>query len=182
MSSSSSEDDLQDQLSYYLRFVDTILKPKLEKAEIAANTVREEITNYEELVTRMKATTKTTPSSTTTTAISDDESESESVSNNNIMVDIGHKAIYCNATVKDLNKIFVHVGMGFHVELTTTEASEFATKRIVFLRATPLKEKEVEIIEIKDHIQSATIILDQLYTEMKKGETRFDDNGNNLNI
>jgi prefoldin alpha subunit len=173
--SSSPEDDLQDQLSYYLRFVETILKPKLEKAEIAANIVREEITNYEELVTRMKAT-KTTPS-TTAIAINDDESES-----NNIMVDIGHKTIYCNATVKDLNKIFVHVGMGFHVELTTTEASEFATKRIIFLRATPLKEKEVEIIEIKDHIQSATIILDQLYTEMKKGETRFDDNGRDMNI
>jgi prefoldin alpha subunit len=168
--SSSSEDDLQDQLSYYLRFVETILKPKLEKAEIAANIVREEITNYEELVTLMKATK--------TTAINDDESES----NSNIMVDIGHKTIYCNATVKDLNKIFVHVGMGFHVELTTTEASEFATKRIIFLRATPLKEKEVEIIEIKDHIQSATIILDQLYTEMKKGETRFDDNGRDMNI
>ena len=179
--SSSSEIDLQDQLSYYLRFVETILKPKLEKAEIAANIVREEITNYEELVTRMKAT-KTTPSTSTTTATAtknDGESESN---NNNIMVDIGHNAIYCNATVKDLNKIFVHVGMGFHVELNTTEASEFATKRIVFLRATPLKEKEVEIIEIKDHIQSATIILDQLYTEMKKGETRFDDNGNNLNV
>ena len=175
--SSSSEIDLQDQLSYYLRFVETILKPKLEKAEIAANIVREEITNYEELVTRMKAT-KTTPSTTATKK--DDVSGTNN--NNNIMVDIGHNAIYCNATVKDLNKIFVHVGMGFHVELNTTEASEFATKRIVFLRATPLKEKEVEIIEIKDHIQSATIILDQLYTEMKKGETRFDDNGNNLNV
>ena len=93
--SSSSEIDLQDQLSYYLRFVETILKPKLEKAEIAANIVREEITNYEELVTRMNAT-KTTPSTSTTTATAtknDDESESN---NNNIMVDIGHNAIYCN--------------------------------------------------------------------------------------
>ena len=180
--SSSSEIDLQDQLSYYLRFVETILKPKLEKAEIAANIVREEITNYEELVTRMKATKKTLLTSTTTTTAIKKDDVSGTNNNNNIMVDIGHNAIYCNATVKDLNKIFVHVGMGFHVELNTTEASEFATKRIVFLRATPLKEKEVEIIEIKDHIQSATIILDQLYTEMKKGETRFDDNGNNLNV
>jgi prefoldin alpha subunit len=174
--SSSSEDDLQDQLSYYLRFVETILKPKLEKAEIAANIVREEITNYEELVTRMKATQTTSTTTKATTSVKD---ESDS---NNIMVDIGHKTIYCNATVKDLNKIFVHVGMGFHVELNPTEASEFATKRIIFLRASSLQEKEVEITEIKDHIQSATIILDQLYTEMKKGETRFDDNGRDMNI
>jgi hypothetical protein len=85
--SSSSEDDLQDQLSYYLRFVETILKPKLEKAEIAANIVREEITNYEELVTRMKATQTTSTTTKATTSVKD---ESDS---NNIMVDIGHKTI-----------------------------------------------------------------------------------------
>mmetsp|Transcript_58326 Transcript_58326/g.65227 ORF Transcript_58326/g.65227 Transcript_58326/m.65227 type:complete len:138 (-) Transcript_58326:96-509(-) len=135
----SSPEGLQEQLSYYLRFVETVLKPRLETAESAANIIREEIANYEELRNNKEPI---------------DES---------IMVDIGHKTIFCNAKVREPNRIFLHVGMGFHVEFTHSEACEFGKKRISFLRATKLKEKEIEIEEIKEHIQSTTIVLDQLY-------------------
>ena len=147
-----SSEDLQEQLSYYIRFVEKVLKPKLLNAESAANVVRAEITNYEELAARMKGRT---------TAGKDEEPIEH-------MVDIGHKTVFCNAVVKEPNKIFVKVGIGFHVELTPEEASKFAKKRISFLRANKLEEKETEIKEIKAHIQSASIILDQLHTEMKR--------------
>jgi prefoldin subunit 5 len=54
------------------------------------------------------------------------------------------------------------------VELTPEEAFKFAKKRISFLKANKLKEKEMEIKEIKQHIQSASMILDQLHAEMEK--------------
>ena len=145
----SSEDSIQEQVTYYIRFVEKILKPKLLNAESAANIVRAEITNYEELVTRMKDTT-------------DKNEPIES------LVDIGHKTIFCNAVVKEPSKIFVKVGMGFHVELSPEEATEFSNKRVAFLRANKLSEKESEIKDIKGHIQSASIILDQLHKEMER--------------
>mmetsp|Transcript_28017 Transcript_28017/g.76087 ORF Transcript_28017/g.76087 Transcript_28017/m.76087 type:complete len:150 (+) Transcript_28017:58-507(+) len=145
-------DDLQDQLSHYISFVEKVLKPKLLNAESAANVVRAEITDYEELTRRLNQRIAA--------GISEESLGS--------VVDIGYKTIFCNAVVKDPSKIFVKVGLGFHVEMELNEASRFAKKRISYLRKNRLAEKEAEIKEINGHIQSASIILDQLHAEMKR--------------
>ena len=143
---------LEQQLSHYVHFVEKNLKPKLLNAESEANIVSIEISNYEALATRMKEKT----------------SAGKPKESMETMVDLGHKTIFCNAKVKDPEKIFVKLGMGFHVELTPEEASNFSKKRISFLKANKLKEKESEIKEIKGHIQSASMILDQLHAEMAR--------------
>ena len=142
----------EEQLSNYVHFVEKNLKPKLLNAELEANIIRAEISNYEELAT----TTNDRIAAGTT---------GESIET---MVDLGHRTIFCNAKVKDPKKMFVKVGMGFHVELTPEEASKFSKKRISFLKANKLKQKDSEIKEIKEHIQSASMILDQLYAEMNR--------------
>ena len=147
-----SSEDLQLQLSNYVHFVGNVLKPKLLNAESEASIVRAEIINFEELATHMK--------DRITSGKTGESTES--------MVDLGHKTIFCNAMVNNPNKIFVKVGIGFHVELTPEEASIFAKKRISFLKANKLKEKESEVKEIKGHIQSASIILDQLHAEIER--------------
>ena len=144
--------DLEEQLSNYVHFVEKVLKPKLLNAESEANIVRAEISNYEELETQTK--------DRIAAGNTGDPIES--------MVDLGHKTIFCNAVVNNPKRMFVKLGMGFHVELTPEEASKFAKKRISFLKANKLKEKESEINEIKGHIQSASMILDQLHAEMEK--------------
>ena len=142
-----SSEDLEEQLSTYVHFVEQKLKPKLLNAESKANIVRAEISNYNELA---------------------NSTEDENGDSLESTVDLGHRIIFCNAKVKDPKKIFVKLGMGFHVELTPEEASKFSKKRISFLKANRLKEKESEIKEIKGHIQSASMILDQLYEEMNR--------------
>jgi prefoldin alpha subunit len=143
---------LQEQVSNYEHFVKKVLQPKLSVAESEANTVRAEITNYGELATSMK----------------DRIASGETGESIKSMVDLGHRTVFCNAVVNNPKKIFVKVGLGFHVELTPEEASKFAKKRISFLNTYKLEEKESEIKDIKGHIQSASIILDQLHAEMER--------------
>ena len=144
-----SSKDSQDQITHYVTFVEKNLKPKLLDAESAASVVRAEITDYEELTRRLKERT--------TSDTTDEPIES--------MVDMGYKTFFCNAVVKEPSRIFVKVGLGFHVEMTPEEASEFAKKRISYLRKNRLAERESEIKEIKGHIHSASMILDQLHAE-----------------
>jgi prefoldin alpha subunit len=151
----SPKADLQDQLSGYIRIIETVLKPKLDTAQKEGKIVRDEIINYEELVSCMK--------SAMAAAVAEEGNGGDS---SIVLVNIGHNSIFCNATVKETNKIFVHVGFGFNVEFTPKEAHEFGKNRIEFLKATRLKNIQHEIKEIRDHIQSATIILDQLHGQM----------------
>eukprot|EP00536_Pseudo-nitzschia_multiseries_P007633 jgi/Psemu1/196045/e_gw1.181.42.1 len=145
-------EDLQDQLTHYVSFLEENLKPRLLNAESAASIVRAEITDYEELTRRLDERTAT----------GKPEEPLE------YMMDIGHKTLFCNAVVKKPSKIFVKVGLGFHVEMKLDEASKFAKQRISYLRKHRLAEKQAVIKEIKGHIQSASMILDQLYAERNK--------------
>ena len=81
------------------------------------------------------------------------------------MVDLGHGTLFCNA-VGELDTIYVHVGMGFHVEMTVTEAIAFVKKRLSFLETNVLKRKEAQVREITDHIVTASAILDELTQQM----------------
>mmetsp|Transcript_5010 Transcript_5010/g.11145 ORF Transcript_5010/g.11145 Transcript_5010/m.11145 type:complete len:148 (+) Transcript_5010:115-558(+) len=144
-----SSKDSRDQITHYITFVEKILKPKLLNAESAASVVRAEITDYEELTRRLKERTAA--------GKTDEPIES--------MVDIGYRTLFCNAVVKEPSRIFVKIGLGFHLEMIPEEASKFAKKRISYLRKYRLAEKESEIKEIKGHIHSASMILDQLHAE-----------------
>ncbi|VEU45321.1 unnamed protein product [Pseudo-nitzschia multistriata] len=144
-------DDLQDQLSHYAKFVETVLKPKLSSAESEAGVVRAEIAEYRELKAKADERTKK--------GLAGEPLEA--------LVDLGHGALFCNAVVRDPDRMFVKVGLGFHAEMTLAEASEFASKRISYLRANRLEKRESEIKEIQGHIQSASMILDQLHAEMR---------------
>eukprot|EP00043_Microstomoeca_roanoka_P015072 m.150244 g.150244 ORF g.150244 m.150244 type:complete len:124 (-) comp16168_c1_seq2:1772-2143(-) len=61
-------------------------------------------------------------------------------------VDLGH-GFFCQAKVPDAEHLFVSIGYGFHLELTPTEAIDFAKKRIKLLekRCTTLTDKIAEM-------------------------------------
>jgi prefoldin subunit 5 len=69
--------------------------------------------------------------------------------------------------------IFVHVGMGFHIELTIPEAIKFVEKRIEFLKLHKLDSKESKIKEIQEHISSAALLLNQLQEEIQRGVLEY---------
>ena len=50
------------------------------------------------------------------------------------MVDLGCN-YYAQAKVEDFSRIFVSVGLGFHLEMTLAEASDFVGKKVTHLTA-----------------------------------------------
>ena len=102
-------EDLQEQLSSYVHFVEKVLKPKLLNAESGADIIRTEIANYEEFTKCMKD--RTVPKN-------GDKS----------MVDLGHRTVFCDAVVNDAETIFMKAGMGFYVGAFTFEYNRIAKK------------------------------------------------------
>ncbi|KAG7340933.1 prefoldin subunit domain containing protein [Nitzschia inconspicua] len=160
-----NKDLLQQQLSNYAGLVENVLKPQLLIAEQAANRIRQEIRDYQELgqLLQQLNMTDTTATSTTTT-----------------MVDLGYQTIFCQASKSSGRMLLVHVGMGFHVELTISEAQAFVLKRIQYLQNTRLHPQQRNMDEIQEHITSATDLLLQLQQEITRNSQRNDNTTNGL--
>jgi prefoldin subunit 5 len=142
---------LQQQLSDYAGLVENVLKPQLLLAEQTAQNVGKEIKDYHDLDQKLQ------------------QQNGQGMARNDIMVDLGYRTVFCNATITNRKTLFVNVGMGFHVELTTTEAQDFCQKRIQYLQRTRLIPQQDKISEIQEHIGSATSLLMQLQQEISNG-------------
>ena len=81
------------------------------------------------------------------------------------VVDLGHEVIYCKAVIDEPSKIYVHTGMGFHVEMTIDEATAFVGKRIRLLRQS-LELKTQKATTIAVHIEETILVLQQLGNEV----------------
>jgi prefoldin subunit 5 len=146
-----SAEEIHQKMSEYSSFMNTVLRPDLKQAELTMQKVQTEIHEYEELGQRLGELEKELPS------------QLESV------VDLGYKTVFCRAVARDPSRnIFVHVGMGFHIELTISEAIPFVDKRIAYLTKNQLSAKEMKVKAVKAHIESATVILDQLSLELER--------------
>jgi prefoldin alpha subunit len=145
-----SAKEIEHKISEYSNFVENVLRPELKVVEAARNQARATVAEYQELKKRLLAMQQ------------DPHKEAEDV------VDLGYKTVFCRAVAEDPNTIFVHVGMGFHVEFQIPEAIAFVEKRIKFLQDEILSGKEQKTVEVEDHMQSAQMILDELQREMQR--------------
>ena len=146
----SSKEEIHQKMSEYSTFIDKVLRPELETSKSASQKVKDEIDEYNELRNRLRNLKK------------EDTPEVQSI------VDLGYKTVFCRAVAQDAQKVFVHVGMGFHVEFTLPEAIEFTTKRIHYLQDDVLADKDKKVREVQEHIASAGIILEQLERELRQ--------------
>jgi prefoldin subunit 5 len=137
----------------YSTFIDTKLHPELKKRVDAREQVEEEIADYRDLSTKLKAL-----------VAQQDDSPLEA------MVDLGHDTVYCRGVASpEQNKplmMHVHVGMGFHAELTIPEALAFSEKRILYLEQILKKRVEASTM-VARHIESSLLILEQLAREKR---------------
>lgn len=140
--------EIDRKLQEYSNFVESVLKPKLSSCGDSEKGTRLELQEYDELrmqlLDRQSNPTMDFP-----------------------LVDLGHNTVYCKATADDLSRLFVHVGMGFHVELTVSEALEYLAKRTSLLERV-LKEKISEKSRVEEHIRAAESIVDQLSRERSR--------------
>jgi prefoldin subunit 5 len=148
-----TKEELEVKLKEYSTFIDRKLHPELKKRVDAREQVEEEIADYRDLSTKLKALDQ-----------QDGDSPLEA------MVDLGHDTVYCRGVASAESKqqlmMHVHVGMGFHVELTIPEALAFSEKRIRFLEQILKKRVEASTM-VARHIESSLLILEELAREMR---------------
>lgn len=75
------------------------------------------------------------------------------------MVDLGHQIAYCKAEIQDPQRVYVNVGMGFHVEFSLDEAIDFIALRIDFLLSYILPKTAERAKNIAADIEAALYAL-----------------------
>lgn len=145
MEDSVSADDIGQKIDEFSQFIRERLRPERDLAQQEVDKITEQIEGYRDLLK----------------AIRDSENESD------IEVDVGHGKVFAKAKVKKKSNIFVHVGMGFHVELEKDEVPDFVNKRIEYLTQVA-NQKSKALHRVEAHIQSSSQIIDQLNSELEK--------------
>ncbi|KAM7540406.1 hypothetical protein Aperf_G00000038646 [Anoplocephala perfoliata] len=132
-----SEDTIKtEKISKIEAFVNEKLRTDLKSVLEAGDAVYGEISNYQELQNLLEK-------------FSDMDINSEGNSNSKsmeTMVDMGCN-FYMKAEIPSIERLYVDVGLGFHVELTRAEALKFVHQRVEFLteKAEFYRKKSFEI-------------------------------------
>jgi prefoldin subunit 5 len=145
------EHDVHVKLKEYATFIDDKLHPELKRRVLAREKIEEEIEEYRDLATKLRAVQeKGTPSQPL-----------------KALVDLGHQTISCQAETSVPLKLYVHVGMGFHVEMTAEEAITFCHARLEFLSRL-LNLRVERAAQVARDLQSSLVIMEQLYSDVVK--------------
>jgi prefoldin alpha subunit len=140
-----SSTEIERKRDECVKFLHEVLRPDLQYALSREKDVQTEISEYDELGNKLKEISSTLDP----------------------LVDLGHEKAYCRAVVGDTEYVFVHVGMGFHVELSLPEATAFTKRRVTFLREHVLRRRGIEIEKLKQHMQASEMILDGLSADLR---------------
>jgi prefoldin subunit 5 len=154
-----SMNDVEIKFEEYAKFVRDILRPDYEICRQAEQEIRMEIQDYTDLTIRISNDLKN--KGTETKILMD--------------VDLGYGKVTCRAEVIGTNArlpnqgtIYLHVGMGFHVEYTWDEASVYIQKRIKYLNDIALPHRISKTKKVLSHLQSSERILDELSHELQR--------------
>lgn len=136
---------MKEKIEECAKFIRDVLRPKYDSLLASAASLKKDIEEYEQLLNRLDAIPQETE------------------------VDLGFQKVFCKATIGNVQHVYVHLAMGFHVPLTPTEARAFIPKRISFLED-KRKQKNRETKQLEEQIASSTLLLDQLVNEMNRDE------------
>lgn len=140
------------KLMEYRNFADNVLRPQLLQAKASKQSIQQEIDEYRELLEQLQHK-----------PCGGVGGGGEKDNENLIQVDLGHGKVFCEAKTEhvDTTTIFIHVGMGFHVELTIVEGISFIRKRLHYLDQV-LKHRDSKVKRIEEHVASSEYILNEL--------------------
>jgi len=144
-----SQTEIREKINEYVHFIKTVLHPELNTAVSLRAEAENEICEYEELQSKLR---KIIFRST------DKDLEA--------LVDLGAKAVYCQARITDPSKVFVHVGFGFHVEFPLDEAIAFIDRRIAFIQTNVLTRRYERAKSVASHLEKSLSIVEELTKEL----------------
>ncbi|PRP88498.1 prefoldin alpha subunit family protein [Planoprotostelium fungivorum] len=121
-------EERQKKILEYERFIDERLKVDLQQTLEIRDKIYDKLSQLVELRTKIQTV------------------KEEKLSEMKTMINLGSE-IYVQANVKDTSKIYVNVGLGFHVEYTLDEALDFISTREVLYnkRAEEVTQKAAKI-------------------------------------
>jgi len=153
MESEPTAQEIQEKVEECASFLRTVLRPDFDLLSRAVSETKQEIADYTDLKQRLEK-------------LHQDKNAPACVDTNR--VDLGHQKVFCRAIIDDYEHVYVHIGEGFHVELTIPEALEYLKKRINLLSSSVLPHRDAKVQKVLAHIQSSEMILDQLSKELAK--------------
>ena len=181
MSASTNEEDMiRSKIVEYSGFINNVLLPEKKTLELEYQKIQTEINEYQDLQNEIsnllcndnnRSSESTSDGDSSNNDIETKKIAAATTTSESVMttkVDLGYETIYCDAVVSEPNSIYVHVGMGFHIELTLVEAIEFVKKRISYLQKGSLQTKKVKLQEVTSHIDESRKILFQLDRELQQ--------------
>mmetsp|Transcript_38993 Transcript_38993/g.80970 ORF Transcript_38993/g.80970 Transcript_38993/m.80970 type:complete len:155 (-) Transcript_38993:1124-1588(-) len=148
----NDKDEIVAKMKEYQVFVEDVLKPQLSQAQGSRDETQNEINEYNQLMGRLQELQDGSAPKT-------------------MEVDLVHQKVFCNAQIDNADSdqesaVFIHVGMGFHVEFTFSEGVQFVDRRINYLEQV-LQYKETKLQKVEDHISSSEFILSELSKELR---------------
>jgi prefoldin subunit 5 len=171
---SASDNEMEQRMKEYQTFLTSVLRPDLQRAQRDQQETTTEIRDYKELKEKLQdLRTKSGTTGTTT-----------------MLVDLGHEKVFCNAEIScsgamkgndnvtsddsdaaavpplQMPFVYVHVGMGFHVQFTINEALVFVDRRIEFLESQVLKKRRARVDEVKKHVCTSEMILSEIVSKL----------------
>ena len=179
--------EVQSKIDEYRGFLEATLRPQLEQARVAKRVVQDEQDEYQTLLQELRRLSSSSSSPSTSSS----SSSEEAIDTTTRTVDLGWNKVYCEAEIvlektantepQDNNKtqpksneenneklvllVAVDVGMGFHVQLTTSEAMAFCQRRLQFLQ-TKYNHRQATLRKVQEHVTTAEDILDHLSNEV----------------
>ncbi len=82
------------------------------------------------------------------------------------VIDISHASVYCDVVVPNPRTIYVDVGLGFHVEMTPTEAVSFVDRRVEYLEKNVLRHRLEVASTVARDVENALELLEELGGEL----------------
>ena len=154
MAANTDQVSPQAKIREYRNFVDNVLRPQLLQAKSSKQNALQEIDEYKDLLKTLQKAHLAR--------------EDQQRIDQSLQVDLGHGKVFCEAQRQLDSTLFIHVGMGFHVEFTVVEGIEFIGRRLQHLDRV-LQPRQAKLKQIEEHVASSEFILTELARTLDTG-------------
>jgi len=162
-------EEMSDKRDEYTTFIERTLRPQLQIAVSNREETESEIEEYQALRSNLTTLLKKQQQQQQQQQQLEHENHDDSTKKNELesLVDLGHGIAYCRAIVPDPSTVFVHVGMGFHVEFSLDEAVRFIDRRVSYLKDDVLADLVKKATTVGNHLRGVLDIMETLDREFK---------------
>lgn len=163
-----ANNELKRKIAEYGNFISQTLEPRLRHAVMERETTEAEINDYiqlqnglRQLLVEQEQQQQQQPQQGSL-SLNGNKNKNTATKQLSGLVDIAHSTIFCNVSIPNPNIIYVHVGFGFHIEMTIIEAISFINNRVAFLEKNVLQHRLDVAKKVAKDVEDALELLEEL--------------------